>query len=64
MSASTSIGTMIIKLSAMVGTNDLDARSSAFVEDMFHKTDGGKDTRRLSENQVKYITDLHGRHFA
>lgn len=59
-----SIGTKIKQLGAMVDTVDLDRKSNKFVGDMVEKTDDGKETRHLSENQIKWIDDLWKRFFA
>lgn len=62
----TSIGAMIKKLTGMIGTQDLlkDPKSHKFVGDMKRLTNDGAETRALSDNQVKWIEDLHERFFA
>lgn len=59
-----SIGTMIKKLGGMCGTADLKAKDDKFIRNMVDRTSDGRETRHLSEFQVKWIEDLHDRFFA
>lgn len=63
MSASTSVGTMIKRLSGMVGTKDLNAWEAEFVSGVVQRTADGARTEGLSEKQLEVIARIHGKHF-
>lgn len=58
-----SIGTMIRTIAGLAGTNDVDTRTSEFIESVVDRTDNGRNTTRLSEKQVAWIEDIHRKHF-
>ena len=60
----TSLGVMIKRLGGMVDTVDLKPRENQFVKDIVHLTDDGRNTSELTDRQIKWIEDLHGRNFA
>jgi hypothetical protein len=61
--ASTSVGTMIKRLSGMVGTKDLTAWETEFVSSVVQRTGDGARTEGLTEKQLEVIARIHGRHF-
>lgn len=58
-----SLGVQIQKIHALVGTQDADPRTDAFIADMWESTDCGRRTSHLSEKQVNWIEDIHRRHY-
>ena len=58
-----SLGAMVKQLGGMVDTVDLTTKDNAFVKKMVSVTRDGRDTRMLTEGQVKYVTDLYNRNF-
>jgi hypothetical protein len=58
-----SVGSMIQLIAGLAGTQDVDERTSEFIEDMVRITDNGKKTSGLSEPRVKWIEDIYKRHF-
>jgi len=59
-----SLNAMVISVSGMVDTNDLNAWENEFVQSIFEQTDEGKDTRTLSEKQIDVLTRIYRKHFA
>jgi hypothetical protein len=65
MSQSVSIGTMIEKLDGLRDTKDLSPWENEFVTSVLNRyLVAKKDTRHLTENQVRVIERLHNKHFA
>ncbi len=60
----TSLRIMIVKLSAMLGTEDLSEWEEGFVESIAEKSKNGTITTALSEKQVAAIDRLYSKHFA
>ena len=60
----TSLGVMIKRLGGMVDTVDLKPRENQFLKDIGLLTDDGRNTSELTDKQIKWIEDLHRRHFA
>lgn len=58
-----SLGTMINKLSTLVGTHDLTDWESNFVRDIAYKTDDGCKTHMLSGDQVEKVQQIWSQHF-
>lgn len=58
-----SLGAKVKQIGAMADTKDLDAKANAFVKKMVDVTRNGEDTRMLTPGQVKFVEDLHERHF-
>lgn len=63
MAASVSTTTMIKRLSGLLGTDDLNAWETGFVETLVKRVEAGEVTR-LSDSQVERLDDLHSKHFA
>lgn len=59
-----SIGTQIIQLSGLVGTDDLNDWENDFVSDILDKTQDGKVTGTLSDRQIMTIERIYKKHFA
>jgi hypothetical protein len=59
-----SIGKMIIKLSGMLGTDDLNSWEDGFIGDMYERTDEGKNTINLSGPMIEKIEQIYRKHFA
>ena len=60
----TSLNTMVTQLCAMVGTSDLSEWEAGFIDSIDDKTQGGKDTRGLSEKQAETVQRIWNKHFA
>lgn len=60
----TSLTTMVTQLCAMIGTPDLTEWEASFIDSIDDRTQGGKDTRGLSEKQVEKVQSIWARHFA
>ncbi|MDP2622092.1 MAG: hypothetical protein Q8P46_18270 [Hyphomicrobiales bacterium] len=58
-----SLGAKLMQIAGLAGTKDVDERTSEFIENMLVLTDGGKRTSHLSEGRVKWIEDIHEKHF-
>ena len=58
------LGSMIQQLEAMLGTNDLTAWEDNFVRNLVERSDHGKDTGKLTVNQISRMIDLYEKHFA
>lgn len=59
-----SVGTMIQKLGALVGTKTPTDWETGFITNVVERTKDGLVTTGLSESQVEKIEELHARHFA
>ena len=64
MAETVSLGVMITKIHGLEGTQDVDERTDQFINSIWEKTDGGKRTSHLTEAQVRWIEDIHRRHYA
>lgn len=60
----TSIGTMIKRISGLLGTSDLNAWEQGFVSGVTEKTNDGDQTTSLSAKQIETIERIHDKHFA
>jgi hypothetical protein len=60
----TSIGTMIKRISGLLGTSDLNAWEQCFVSGVVEKTNDGEQTTALSAKQIETIERIHDKHFA
>jgi hypothetical protein len=58
-----SLGAKVKQVGAMIGTRDLDARSTGFMERVVQKTRDGADTSRLSDGEIQWINSLYKQHF-
>jgi hypothetical protein len=59
-----SIGQIIQTVAGLADTKDVTHRENDFLKDMVRFTHNGKYTQSLTEKQVKWLTDIHDRHFA
>lgn len=59
-----SLNAMVLSVSGMVDTNDLNAWENEFVQSIVEQTDEGKDTRTLTEKQIDVLTRIYRKHFA
>lgn len=59
-----SIGTQIIQLSGLVGTDDLNDWENDFVSDILDKTQDGKVTGTLNDRQIMTIERIYKKHFS
>ena len=59
-----SLGTMVQQLEAMLGTNDLTAWEDSFVRNIVERSDHGKQTGKLTINQIARMEELYRKHFA
>lgn len=59
-----SIGTMIKRISGLLGTKDLTEWEQGFVSGAVEKTRNGDQTTGLSPKQVEIIERIHDKHFA
>lgn len=58
-----SIGAMVQQICGL-SDDDLTNWESGFVDSIEEKTNGGKDTTKLSEKQVECIERIYNKHFA
>jgi hypothetical protein len=58
-----SLGAMIKQLEPLVGTDDLNAWETRFVENLALRTVEGHDTGALTEKQIERLTELYAKHF-
>lgn len=63
MSQSHSVGSMVAKLSGLLGTKDITEWESEFIESVGARTRNGKDTSGLSDKQVDVVVRIHDKHF-
>ena len=59
-----SVGVMVKKIHALVGTQDVNDRTSEFILNVWQLTEGGLHTAILTEAQVAWIEDIHARHYS
>lgn len=59
-----SLNAMVLSVSGMVDTNDLNAWENEFVQSIVEQTDEGKDTRTLTEKKIDVLTRIYRKHFA
>jgi len=59
-----SLGQKITQLQGLVGTKDVTEWQSNFIASIGRQSDGGADTQRLTERQVKIIEEIWAIHFA
>lgn len=58
-----SIGAMIKQIAGLSGTQDVNERTSEFIDSMVESTGNGARTSHLTEAQVTWIEDIFKRHF-
>lgn len=58
-----SLGAIVKQLEPMLGTADLTAWEQGFVENIVERSDHGRDTLKLSANQIARMEDLYRKHF-
>lgn len=58
------LGKMVKRVLSLQGTNDVNSWEENFLEHVDSQTEGGKDTRSLSERQIDVIEKLFHKHFA
>lgn len=59
-----SLGAMIQQLEPLLGTQDLTAWEQRFVENLIERTGCGRDTGKLTINQIARLEELYRKHFA
>jgi hypothetical protein len=59
-----SVGAMVKQLSGMLGTDDLTDWEKGFVQNIDERSDNGKHTLLLTDNQTEIIERLWSKHFA
>ena len=59
-----SLGSMIQQLEAMLDTPALTAWEDNFVRNIVERSDHGRDTGKLSVNQIGRMVELYQKHFA
>lgn len=59
-----SIGNMIKRIAGLQGTRDITEWEDNFIGSVVDKTEGGKETTRLSDKQVEVVERIHNKHFA
>ena len=59
-----SLGSMVQQLEAMLDTPDLTAWEDNFVRNIVERSDHGKNTGKLSINQIARMEELYRKHFA
>lgn len=59
-----SVGTMVKQLSGMLGTDDLTDWEKKFVQNIDERSENGKHTLLLTDNQTDIIERLWSKHFA
>ena len=59
-----SLGAMILQLEPMIGTHDLTPWEDGFVRRLAEISDHGRDTLKLSVNQIGRLVELYKKHFA
>lgn len=60
----TSLGSMVRQLAGLVGTNDASPWERTFISSLVTRTENGKDTTMLTDNQVEKLTEVWEKHFA
>ena len=60
----TTINTMVKRIGALAGTNDVSDWEDDFILSIVEKTDDGDDTTGLTEKQIEVIERIHRKHFA
>lgn len=58
-----SIGAKIQQIAGLAYTSGVNETTSRFIEDMVNLSGHGRRTSHLTEAQVKWIEDIHERHF-
>lgn len=58
-----SVGTMLKQIDALCGTRDVTDWEDEFIASVVQRSNGGKDTTRLTEKQVEIIERIHKKHF-
>jgi hypothetical protein len=59
-----SLGSMLKQLEALLGTQDLTAWEDNFVRNIVERSDQGRNTGKLSINQIARMEELYRKHFA
>lgn len=59
-----SVGAMVKQLSGMLGTDDLTDWEKKFVQNIDERSENGKHTLLLTDNQTEIIERLWSKHFA
>ena len=59
-----SIGTMIKRISGLVGTQDVTEWENDFIQNVCTKSSYGQITIGLSDKQIEIIERIHNQHFA
>jgi len=52
------------QVAGLVGTNDLNDAETDFIEDMWQRSNDGKQVSFMSDNQVKWLGRIYSKHFA
>lgn len=59
-----SVGNMIKQCSGLLGTKEVSEWEDDFLTNVYERTDGGKDTTKLSPKQVSAIERIYKKNFA
>lgn len=59
-----SIGSMIKKLTELLGTGDLDTYDQSFIRSASDRSNRGADTSALSDKEVEIVDTIFRKHFA
>jgi hypothetical protein len=62
--AMTSLNLMVRRCEGLLGTDDINAWESNFLESILDRTNGGEDVSMLSEKQVDVLERIFQKHFA
>jgi hypothetical protein len=58
-----SLGTMVQQVAALAGTKDVSQWENEFIASVVQRTDGGKETGRLSDKQIAVVQRIYVKHF-
>lgn len=58
-----SVGGKIKQIAGLAHTQDVNEKTSEFIDDMVLKTNNGAQTGSLSDAQLDWINDIHRKHF-
>lgn len=57
-----SVGQKIRAIAGLAHTQDVDQKTSDFIDNVVARSNNGKQTSVLSEGQVEWIEDIHRKH--
>ena len=59
-----SLAQKIQQCEGLLGTKDVTAWESDFLQSVIDRSNGGRDTTRLTEKQAEVVERIYGKHFA